>query len=72
MGQLDQLVKKEFVLLYTQNNFLDKFHERVLQSIRDNNYIIKENSDKKESFYTCVLSSCALSSCIGRENISRT
>lgn len=36
-------VKKEFILLYTQDNFLQKFHDRIIQSIKDNNFEINLN-----------------------------
>lgn len=36
MGSLQHEVKKEFVLLYTQADFLETFHNRILQSIEDN------------------------------------
>ena len=41
MEELDYRVKKEFVLLYTQQNFLNTFHNRIIQTIKDNNIEIK-------------------------------
>lgn len=34
------LVKKEFILLYTKSNFLENFHNKLIQSIKDNHYDI--------------------------------
>jgi DNA-directed RNA polymerase len=45
MEQLVYRVKKEFIILYSQQNFLETFHNRVIQSIRDNNFEIIFNSD---------------------------
>lgn len=36
MNYLIHKVKTEFILLYTQENFLDTFHNRIIQSIKDN------------------------------------
>jgi len=47
MGQLEYNVKKEFVLLYSQENFLEKFHNRIIQSILDNNKEIITKDNKK-------------------------
>jgi DNA-directed RNA polymerase len=38
MDELGFMVKKEFVLLYSQDNFLKTYHDRLIQSIKDNNY----------------------------------
>jgi DNA-dependent RNA polymerase len=38
MHKLAHLVKIEFIKLYTDSNFLDKFHERNKQNILDNNF----------------------------------
>lgn len=43
MSDLVYLVKKEFVLLYSQEEFLVKFHERIMQSIEDNGYVTRVN-----------------------------
>jgi hypothetical protein len=45
MGELEHKVKKEFILLYSQKSFLKSFHERIIQSIRDNQFTIINNSD---------------------------
>jgi DNA-directed RNA polymerase len=42
MGDLQYEVKKEFILLYTDHGFLETFHNRIIQSIRDNNLEIIE------------------------------
>jgi len=47
MCELDYRVKKEFILLYTQDNFLDKFHNRILQSIEDNQFEIRIDGSEK-------------------------
>ena len=47
MGYLSDIVKKEFILLYSKTNFLENFHERVLQSLKDHHYnILNENQIK--------------------------
>jgi DNA-directed RNA polymerase len=38
MDELAFMVKKEFVLLYSQDNFLETYHNRLIQSIKDNNF----------------------------------
>lgn len=40
MAKLDLRVRKEFVLLYTDNSFLTNFHERFIQNIKDNQFEI--------------------------------
>jgi len=47
MGVLEYTVKKEFILLYTDYNFLEVFHNRILQSIIDNKYEIFEKDENK-------------------------
>lgn len=47
MENLAKIVISEFVLLYTHHNFLEKYNERVINSIIDNNYeIIKKDGNK--------------------------
>lgn len=46
MADLQKEVKKEFILLYTDQDFLELFHSRIIQSIRDNNLEIIEMNDK--------------------------
>lgn len=41
MSALSHQVKKEFVLLYSQEEFLSTFHDRIMQSITDNGYQTK-------------------------------
>ena len=50
MGELEFRVKKEFVLLYTQENFLDTFHNRIIQSILDNKHAIITEDGKQFVF----------------------
>jgi len=47
MFHLEQVVKKQFVYLYTNENFLNKFHKKLLDSIEDNNYIIFKKGERK-------------------------
>jgi DNA-directed RNA polymerase len=47
MFHLEQIVKKQFVILYTKENFLNKFHKKILESIEDNNYIIFKKGERK-------------------------
>ena len=46
MGKLEHDVKKQFILLYSQNNFLDNFHQRFIQNIIDNQFEIKNIEGK--------------------------
>ena len=49
---LATIVRSEFVLLYTQHNFLEKYNERVINSIKDNNYeIIEKDGNKYVSYF---------------------
>nr|YP_010130257.1 DNA-dependent RNA polymerase [Clavaria fumosa]QPZ51159.1 DNA-dependent RNA polymerase [Clavaria fumosa] len=51
MALLEYIVKKEFILLYTNEKFLSKFHKRLIQSIKDNNFsIIKKD---KKNYVIC-------------------
>ena len=44
MGKLEHNVKKQFIILYSQSNFLDNFHQRFIQNIIDNQFeIISKN-----------------------------
>jgi len=45
MGELEHMVKKEFILLYTKDKFIQKFHDRIIDSILDNNYIIENENN---------------------------
>lgn len=47
MDNLAKLVRTEFILLYTKHNFLLKYNERVINSIKDNNYEIVEIDGKQ-------------------------
>lgn len=47
MDELAFMVKKEFIILYSQKNFLETYHNRLMQSIKDNKYDVifsKENN----------------------------
>src|SRR5580693_478258 len=50
MEQLVYRVKKEFIILYSQQNFLETFHSRILQTIRDNNFEIIFNEEENKNF----------------------
>lgn len=43
-------VKKEFILLYSQENFLVKFHDRTIQNIKDNNFEILFNEVDQRNY----------------------
>jgi len=47
MEELAFMLKKEFIILYSQKNFLETYHNRLIQSIKDNKYVVifsKENN----------------------------
>lgn len=46
MVLLEDKVKTEFILLYTNDSYLKKFHNKILESIKDNNYEIIESKEK--------------------------
>ena len=50
MEHLVYRVKKEFIILYSQQNFLETFQNRILQSIRDNNFEIIFNNEDNKSY----------------------
>jgi DNA-directed RNA polymerase len=50
MGDLEFMVKKEFILLYSNDNFLQTFHNRIIQSIKDNQLTILDNSYSNNKF----------------------
>jgi DNA-directed RNA polymerase len=41
MADLEFMVKKEFVLLYSEPKFLETFHNRIIQNLKDNNLSIE-------------------------------
>jgi DNA-directed RNA polymerase len=47
MEILEYKVKKEFILLYTKNKFINTFHKRLILSIKDNQFKIIEIKDNK-------------------------
>ena len=52
MNKLANLIRSEFVLLYTQENFLKKYNEKVINSIKDNNFeIIEKDGNKYVEYY---------------------
>lgn len=50
MDELAFKVRKEFILLYSQNNFLATYHNRLIQSIKDNNYKVIFNEEEKSNY----------------------
>lgn len=52
MDELAFMVKKEFILLYSQDNFLETYHNRLIQSIKDNKYDVIFNEEDK--FYHVI------------------
>lgn len=46
MGDLEYRVKKEFILLYSKNQFLNDFHQRLIQNLKDNQLEIVTKNDK--------------------------
>nr|QWO71400.1 RNA polymerase [Lyophyllum semitale] len=46
--QLLYLVKTEFVLLYTKDNFLDSYHNRFLETLKDNQFNVLIETDGKK------------------------
>lgn len=50
VAKLIDLVKKEFILLYTQSNFLNLYHDRFIQSLKDNNYTVEKDENGLEYF----------------------
>jgi DNA-directed RNA polymerase len=55
MAALQYEVKKEFILLYTQHNFLETFHNRMLQSIQDNNLDVIGMDEIAKQGYPCFI-----------------
>lgn len=52
MEKLANIIRSEFVLLYIQENFLEKYNARVINSIMDNNYeIIDKDGNKNVAYY---------------------
>lgn len=52
MDELAFMVKKEFILLYSQDNFLETYHNRLIQSIKDNKFEVIFNEEDK--FYYVI------------------
>nr|QWO71396.1 RNA polymerase [Termitomyces sp. K1Ag] len=50
MGELSYRVRIEFIALYLQENFLETFHQRLIQSIKDNNFEIFKINPYSELF----------------------
>ena len=55
MENLIFMVKKEFILLYSQEDFLKTFHDRIIQSIKDNNFNIIFNDTSLEGGNNYIL-----------------
>jgi len=50
MDELAFMVKREFVLLYSQDNFLETYQNRLIQSIKDNKYEVIFNEEEKSNY----------------------
>jgi hypothetical protein len=50
MGSLEYRVKKEFILLYSNNKFLNDFHNRFLQNMKDNQFEVKFNKENNKNY----------------------
>jgi DNA-directed RNA polymerase len=50
MDELAFMVRKEFILLYSQDNFLETYHNRLIQSIKDNNYEVVFNEEEQANY----------------------
>ena len=48
--ELKSIVKQEFIKLYSTDEFLNKFHYKIIETIKDNNYIIYKN-DYDNNYY---------------------
>jgi hypothetical protein len=48
--ELAFMVKKEFIHLYSHDNFLETYHNRLIQSIKDNEYEVIYKEEEK-SYY---------------------
>lgn len=46
MADLELSVKKEFIETYKNEDFLNKFHDRILQTLEDNQFLVKGNKVK--------------------------
>jgi DNA-directed RNA polymerase len=51
MGSLEHRVKKEFILLYSDNKFLKNYQDRLIQNLKDNNFELKEINGKLHVFF---------------------
>jgi DNA-directed RNA polymerase len=50
MGNLDFMVRKEFILIYSNGEFIKNFHNRFIQSITDNQYELDDENNP-----TCII-----------------
>lgn len=58
LGLLEEIVKREFIWIYSNVKFLVKFHNKIIKNIKDNNlkfinkdnkmFVVFYNNDKKE------------------------
>ena len=51
MVELEYLVKTEFMLLYTQDQFLERFHQIIIETIKDNQYNLIEDDNNNYIIY---------------------
>lgn len=47
MAELYEIVKLEFIALYTQKDFIDKFHEHNLTVIKSLGYLVTDDFELK-------------------------
>ena len=50
LEKLEHIVKLEFISLYINNEFLTKFHNLIIESIKNNNYIIEKDENGNEYY----------------------
>ena len=45
---LRNIVKREFICLYSNSKFLEVYHQRFIQALNDNNFTVLEDDDGKK------------------------
>jgi hypothetical protein len=46
LGLLEEMVKREYIWIYSNENFLVKFHNKIIKNIKDNNFKIINKDNK--------------------------
>ena len=54
MSSLVEIIKLEFIKLYAKYDFINKFHERNLDVIKDNGFIINLDSELNQNYVTDI------------------